>query len=369
MSALRGEESVGYERAHNGWTGGQYSALRVAYALAALLYVIQEWLGGQEGSVAERWLAVAMIALVALPLALGWLDRLAAVALSGLLLAHRFLIPTPESMVAWPAFESLLILHAFVPGAPYGALRAGARRDPAGEWVLPDRLHDAAWLVVGLSHLLSGLATMSSVSVLSDLDWSSWLVVLAHLLVLPLALWRHTRVLALTLGLCTLCVALPDASLLLALVAHVACFTPSWLPPDEGALETVYYDGSCGLCHHAVRFCLAEDSAGALWRYAPLQGTHFEKRVSAEVRATLPDSIVIVTAQEEVLTQSAAVIHCLSRFGGGWRLMAWLGRVIPRPVADLCYASVARARHRLFKRPEGACPLVPVSLRQRFLLD
>ena len=39
--------------------------------------------------------------------------------------------------------------------------------------------------------------------------------------------------------------------------------------------ELVFYDGRCGLCHHSVRFLLARDRDGALFRYAPLFGETF----------------------------------------------------------------------------------------------
>jgi predicted DCC family thiol-disulfide oxidoreductase YuxK len=41
--------------------------------------------------------------------------------------------------------------------------------------------------------------------------------------------------------------------------------------------------------------------------------------------------------------------------------------MVPRGAADWCYDVVARTRHRLFRSPDGACPVVPPELRSRFL--
>jgi len=355
------------DRALNGWTGGQYSLLRVLFALSAVLYGASAWLGSSEGTELQRWGAVGLLFLVALPLAMGVLDRLAAVALCGLLLLHRFLIPAPELVVAWPAFESLLLLHAFTPPAPYGSWAARGRSDPGGQWQLSDRLHDVAWLVVGLSHLFAGLASGLAMDwSLSEGTWP-WVLVCIHLTFLPLALWRSTRPVALALGLISLSLGPLDGSVILSVSAHLACFTPAWLVRAEPSSEVLFFDGACGLCHRAVRFCLAEDGEGELLRYAPLQSGAFEARVPAEVRATLPDSIVVLTVDDEVMVKTDAVVRCLSRLGGIWRLIAWALRCIPSRLRDLVYDLIASFRHRLFQAPDSACPLVPPSLQSRFL--
>ena len=57
---------------------------------------------------------------------------------------------------------------------------------------------------------------------------------------------------------------------------------------------TVFYDGSCGLCHRAVQFLLARDNRGARFRYAALQGAT-AARLIGDVDAH-PDSMVVQCA-------------------------------------------------------------------------
>jgi predicted DCC family thiol-disulfide oxidoreductase YuxK len=80
----------------------------------------------------------------------------------------------------------------------------------------------------------------------------------------------------------------------------------------------------------------------------------------------LPDSLVMRTEDGRLLTRSAAVLHLLDRLGGPWRILGTVGRWMPAFLLDGAYDGVARIRHRLFARPEGACPLVPRELRARF---
>ncbi|THD00666.1 hypothetical protein B1810_23920 [Panacagrimonas perspica] len=144
-------------------------------------------------------------------------------------------------------------------------------------------------------------------------------------------------------------------------------FDPAWIRGSAPtAVETIFYDGQCGLCHRVVRFVLAED-AHAVFRLAPLQGTAFEHALPAPVRARLPDSFLVLTADGRVASRSDAAIHVLERLGGLWRIAGAALRLVPRTWRDRAYDAIGRNRHALFARPIAACPLTPPHLRGRFL--
>ena len=128
----------------------------------------------------------------------------------------------------------------------------------------------------------------------------------------------------------------------------------------------VFYDGGCGLCHRAVRFALARDREGRL-RFAPLGGATFQEVVDPAARAALPDSLVLRTADGRLLTRTSALAVVLGELPGPWPLLGRLLRLVPRPLRDLVYDAVAKVRRRVFPKPEGACPVVPAGLRERFL--
>lgn len=131
--------------------------------------------------------------------------------------------------------------------------------------------------------------------------------------------------------------------------------------------DLIFYDGTCGLCHGWVRFLLRRDRDGTRFRYAPLQGETWVARVPAERRGELPDSVVVRTAEGDLLMESRGVVHLLRRLGGGWKVVAGLLWVVPPPLRDLGYRAIAAVRYRLFRRPQELCPIVPVELRGRFL--
>jgi predicted DCC family thiol-disulfide oxidoreductase YuxK len=108
------------------------------------------------------------------------------------------------------------------------------------------------------------------------------------------------------------------------------------------------------------------DRGGLRFRFAPLGGPTFVNLTTEADRARLPDSLVVRTEDGRLLTRSAAVIHLLKRLGGLWRVIGALGGCLPRSLLDWTYDGIARVRHRLFAKPDDACPVVPAELRARF---
>jgi predicted DCC family thiol-disulfide oxidoreductase YuxK len=296
--------------------------------------------------------------LLSLLLAVGWLDRPAALAL-----AVAWFVALPVSVIApGPIVIGLLLLyHALLPSAPYGAWAARDRPDPAGSWRLPAPLHAVAGGLFLLFYASSGV-----VKLVAGHPWPA----LAELAFPPLALVRPWRPWLWTLMLAlegALCAASGDWAPLPAVVfVGLFAFDPAWVKPTPpAARERLYYDGTCGLCHRAVRFLLAEDPSGRAFRFAPLDSETF-RGLGGHLPRPLPDSLILETADGAFLMRSAAVLRALARLGGLWRLLAAAGGLIPTPLRDAAYDAVARVRYRLFARPAEACPVTPPHLRARF---
>ena len=132
------------------------------------------------------------------------------------------------------------------------------------------------------------------------------------------------------------------------------------------AVDTVFYDGDCGLCHRTVRFLLSADRDGRLFRFAPIGGETFLSSIGASQRTELPDSLVVLADDGRLLIRSDATVHILRRLGNPWRTVGSLIALVPRVVRDGLYDFIARIRHRLFSAPEAACPVPSPGARARF---
>jgi predicted DCC family thiol-disulfide oxidoreductase YuxK len=284
---------------------------------------------------------------------------------------------TRDTPLARASALGALAVHALLPRGEYGSLAARGRVDPGGGWSFPPRLFALVWILFAAGHAASGIAHLAEVPAVGALPLrEAWRVPVGalELAVGLLALARRTRPAAWCLGVAlqlpALAVGWPTPAFGMLLLSGLA-LDPGWIRGRARELEDlVFYDGSCGLCHRFVRLVLAEDAA-ARFRFAPLASTAFERAWPADVRATLPDSVVVASGVPGAppLVRSDAVLHVLARLGGLWRVLAVLARPVPRPLRDAAYDAVARGRKRLFAEPEATCPLLPPELAARFDLD
>ena len=129
-------------------------------------------------------------------------------------------------------------------------------------------------------------------------------------------------------------------------------------------IETVYYDGNCGLCHRLVLLTLRLDRRGR-FRLAPLCGETFKARIWSQHISALPDSVIVQTADGRLLTRSRALVYIFQH--SGWPWLAWMIRSLPTSWGDKLYDFIARRRRRWFAAPQDVCPVVPEHLRARFL--
>ncbi len=131
--------------------------------------------------------------------------------------------------------------------------------------------------------------------------------------------------------------------------------------------DRLVYDGDCGLCHGAVNFVIKHDRRGTAFRFTPLASERVDQELPERVkREVLPDSMLVITEDRQVLTRSDAVLYIGMRLGGPWRLLATLASAVPRKLRDTVYDMVARVRHLLFAKPQEACPIAPPEIRARF---
>lgn len=129
----------------------------------------------------------------------------------------------------------------------------------------------------------------------------------------------------------------------------------------------VLYDGVCGLCNGFVRFALARDRRGALM-FAPLDSEFGRAVIARHPALRGRDSIVYVDRArgEVVATRSDAVLRIARDFGLGWRVLARVYGLMPRPVRDAMYDFIARRRYAWFGRYD-VCPVPAPEHRARFI--
>jgi predicted DCC family thiol-disulfide oxidoreductase YuxK len=132
----------------------------------------------------------------------------------------------------------------------------------------------------------------------------------------------------------------------------------------------VLYDGVCGLCDRFTQFLLPRDRHARLL-FAPLQSAMAKMTLERYGKSADDlDTICVVaswrTNKERLFTRSQAILHALSELGGGWRVLAKAGGIVPVALADLVYNLVAKHRYRIFGQAE-TCIVPRPEWRNRFL--
>lgn len=326
----------------NGWTGGQYSLFRAVLGLYLIFYYLGDlsFLPTLEGFFAIGGVISGALLLI------GKRDRIAALMLIALLLGRLIVVGLDPQTVALLA---LVIFHAFLPKTPYGSWDAMSRTDPRGEWRLPQRYYAAKWVIMWLLYwwwaFWPGNPTGGVYAFLGVVAFGI-LALGSH--VRPyiwLAMWISQLVLH----------ALGDPNGVL-LLAHWALFDPAWIKPSRRGHDYIlFYDGSCGLCSHFVRFVLAERPPGHQMTFAPLQG----KTAATLLKDNRGDTVILYHAGK-TLIEWKAIAEVLQELGGLWRLGGLFVKYLPPAL----YHQVASHRHKLTGKH---CVIIPSAYKDCFL--
>ena len=110
----------------------------------------------------------------------------------------------------------------------------------------------------------------------------------------------------------------------------------------------VFFDGVCALCNHTVDFLISRDQEKRL-RFAPLQGQTATQLLTEQERNL--DSIVFRDGGR-TWKSSSAIVRIFWRIGGIWSLVGSLIWVLPKPIREFAYRTIARLRYRLFGKRE-----------------
>jgi len=408
----------------NGWTRGQFLIFRVTFGLYLLYHFLSLLPWGTElfssrgvlpqgalsplfhlfPNVFLLWDSPVFIqacllapAIFSVFLIVGKFDRAMAILIWyvwACLYGRNPLIGNPSlPFIGW-----MLLAYALIPPV---SDRKDLRSDgeDAEWWKMPADIFAAAWILMAIAYSYSGYSKLISPSwmdgtalhhVLSNplardtvlrtsllalpawaLKAATWAALFLELAFAPLTLSRRLRpflwltMAGLHLGLLVL-VNFSDLTIGM-LMLHFFTFDPAWVPSPKPAGQPIFYDGHCGLCHGLVRFVISEDQSAHPFSFAPLQGEEIKRSITDSVRAELPDSVVVVDENENVLTRSTAVIYVLKRLGGMWFIGGTLLSLVPRALRNVAYDAVASVRKRIFGTTEEVCPLVPRPLRARFL--
>lgn len=127
----------------------------------------------------------------------------------------------------------------------------------------------------------------------------------------------------------------------------------------------ILFDGSCGLCHRAVRFVLRHERASVI-TFASLQSATGTSLLSQHRIPVETDAMVLVEGDSAYVAGVAAVR--LSRYLRAPYCWLAVFRILPDGFLNACYRQIAKRRLRWFGSVE-ACELPAPEQQNRFIVD
>ena len=129
--------------------------------------------------------------------------------------------------------------------------------------------------------------------------------------------------------------------------------------------RVLVFDGVCVLCSHWVSFVLRHDRH-RLYKFAAMQtATGRELLTRHGLDPNDPKSFLLLEGGRGYM-DTDAIIGVLRSFGGRWRALAMLMRLVPRFLCDPLYRFIARHRYKLFGRHD-VCTVPSEQTAHRFL--
>lgn len=133
------------------------------------------------------------------------------------------------------------------------------------------------------------------------------------------------------------------------------------LPTGDAIL---LFDGTCTLCNRSVQFVLRHDKKQR-FKFATLQSSIGQQLLdSADQQHDL--SSVVLIYQNKVYAQSSAVLNVFRLLPKGWKILYYLGILIPRFIRDALYRVIAKNRYALFGQ-SNTCMVPDKQIQERFL--
>lgn len=108
--------------------------------------------------------------------------------------------------------------------------------------------------------------------------------------------------------------------------------------------RVLFIDGHCVLCNGFAKYVLNHDKKQSI-SVSTLQGETAQASIPKELIASV-DSLIYVK-NDKILSKSSAAITVFSDLGG-WRRIANLGFVLPKPFRDWVYSGIAKRRYKWF---------------------
>jgi len=126
----------------------------------------------------------------------------------------------------------------------------------------------------------------------------------------------------------------------------------------------ILFDGDCNFCCGWVQFLIRRDPK-MKFRFALLKSEYGMKLLNSVDTGNRSVDSIVYLKRNQYFQESSAVLEILHDIGGIWSTFIVL-KLIPKPIRDTLYRSIAKRRYAIFGT-RRSCYLPSFENRKRFL--
>jgi len=120
---------------------------------------------------------------------------------------------------------------------------------------------------------------------------------------------------------------------------------------DENT-DILLLDGDCGLCHRLAIFMDSNLDSGKQIKYYPIESNDSQKLIKTFPKDQQGYDTVYLYRNRKSYTRSSAAIRCLLYLKWYWKIWFPIFWLVPLPIRDFMYKSIAKFRHKMFSKPK-----------------
>ena len=126
----------------------------------------------------------------------------------------------------------------------------------------------------------------------------------------------------------------------------------------------ILFDGVCNVCNGFVNFLIPRDTKNH-FRFGSLQSDQAKELLKTFSHSSNDLSTVILVEDNQLYSQSTAVLKIARNMGGAWPLLYGF-IIIPKPIRDFFYKLFANNRYKLFGKKDS-CMMPTPALKAKFI--
>ena len=116
--------------------------------------------------------------------------------------------------------------------------------------------------------------------------------------------------------------------------------------------DILLLDGECGLCNRLAIFMNKNLDSGKKIKFQSIDSNHSQELIQTFPKGYQNQDTVYLYRNQKSYIRSSGAIRCLLYLKWYWKIWFPIFWIVPLPLRDFIYKTIAKNRHKIFSKPE-----------------